>query len=56
VGLFSVIRLMRITRVTWIFSVSRGLTFIGFVCVVKAIRVIITLSEYAKEREAPSES
>jgi hypothetical protein len=38
------------------FCVIRGLTFIGFVCVVKAIRVIITLSEYAKEREAPSES
>ena len=38
------------------FCVSRGLTFIGFVCVVKAIRVIITQSEYAKEREAPSES
>jgi hypothetical protein len=48
VALFSVIRLMRIARVTWIFfCVIRGLTFIGFVCVVKAIRVIITLSEYA---------
>jgi hypothetical protein len=39
-----------IYNVIWVF-----LTFIAFVRVVKAKRVIITLSEYAKEREAPSE-
>jgi hypothetical protein len=38
-------------RVTWIYSVIRD--FFAFVRVVKAIRVIITLSEYAKERKAP---
>ena len=48
-------KIMKIARLTWIVSAIRVFKFIGFVCVVKAIRVIITLNEYAKEREAPSE-
>ena len=50
-----VIWLMRTARVTWIISVIQVFKFIGFVSVIKAKRVIITLNEYAKEREAPSE-
>ncbi len=50
-----VIWLMRAARVTWIISVVQVFTFIGFVSVIKAVRVIITLNEYAKKREAPSE-
>jgi len=56
VGLFSVIRLMRIARVLGFIALFGVFTFIGFVCVVEAIRFIIMLSEYAKEREASSES
>ena len=55
VGVFMVIWLMRTARVTWIISVIQVFKFIGFVSVIKAKRVIITLDEYAKEREAPSE-
>ena len=54
-GLFSVIRLMRIARVLGFIALFGVFTFIGFVCVVEAIRFIIMLSEYAKERETPSE-
>ena len=43
-----VIRLMRTARVTWIINVIQVIKFIGFVCVIKAKRVIITLNEYAK--------
>ncbi len=50
-GLFRVIRNMRILR----FNVIRAFTVIGFVCVAEARMVIITLNEYAKEHEAPSE-
>jgi hypothetical protein len=46
---------MRTGRVTWIISVIQVFKFNGFISVIKAIRVIITLNEYAKEREAPSE-
>ena len=46
---------MTVARLTWIISVIQVFKFIGFVCVVKARRVIIMLNEYAKEREAPSE-
>ena len=52
-GVFMVIWLMRTARVTWIISVIQVFKFIGFVSVIKAVRVIITLNEYAKEREAP---
>ena len=55
-GLFSVIRLMRIARVLGFIALFGVFTFIGIVCVVEAIRFIIMLSEYAKEREASSES
>jgi hypothetical protein len=37
------------------YSFIQVFKFIGFVSVIKAIRVIITLNEYAKEREALSE-
>jgi ABC-type microcin C transport system permease subunit YejE len=43
-----VIWLMRTARVTWIISVIHVFKFIGFVCVIKAKRVIVTLNEYAK--------
>jgi ABC-type microcin C transport system permease subunit YejE len=43
-----VIWLMRTGRVTWIISVIQVFKFIGFVCVIKAKRVIITLHEYGK--------
>ena len=43
-----VIWLMRTARVTWIISVIQVFKFIGFVCVIKAKRVIVTLNEYAK--------
>jgi E3 ubiquitin-protein ligase DOA10 len=55
VWVFMVIWLMRTVRVTWIISVIQVFKFIGFVSVIKAKGVIITLNEYAKEREAPSE-
>ncbi len=44
----------RTARITWIISVIQIFKFIGYVSVIKAIRVIVTLNEYAKEREAPS--
>jgi hypothetical protein len=40
--------LMRTARLTWTISVIHVFTFIGFVSVIKAVRVIITLNEYAK--------
>ena len=43
-----VIWLMRTARVTLIISAIQVFTFIGFVSVIKAVRVIITLNEYAK--------
>ncbi len=43
-----VIRHIRTARVTWIVSVIQVFKFIGFVCVIKARRVILTLNEYAK--------
>jgi hypothetical protein len=43
-----VIQLMRTGRVTWIISVIQVFKFIGFVSVIKARRVILTLNEYAK--------
>ncbi len=43
-----VIKLMRTGRVTWIISVIQVFIFIGFVSVIKAKRVIITINEYAK--------
>ncbi len=43
-----VIWLMRTARATWIISVIQVFTFIGFVSVIKAVRVIITLNQYAK--------
>jgi hypothetical protein len=46
---------MRTARVTWIIRVIQVFKFIGSVSVIKAKRVIITLNEYAKEREAQSE-
>jgi hypothetical protein len=39
---------MRTARVTWIISVIQVFKFIGFVCVIEARRVIITINEYAK--------
>jgi hypothetical protein len=54
-GFFMVVWSMRIAGVTWIISVIRVFKFIRFVYVVKVIRLIITLDEYSKEREAPSE-
>jgi hypothetical protein len=50
-----VIWLMRTARVTWIISVIQVFKFVGFVSVIKAIKVIVTLNEYGKKREAPSE-
>ena len=52
---FRVIRFMSIARATLSFSVIRVFKFFGFDSVIKAMRVIIRLNEYAKEREAPSE-
>jgi hypothetical protein len=43
-----VIWLMRTARVTWIISVIQVFIFIGFICVIKAKSVIVTLNEYAK--------
>jgi hypothetical protein len=43
-----VIWLMRAARVTWIITVIQVYKFIEFVSVIKAVRVIITLNEYAK--------
>ena len=56
-GVFMVIWLMRTARVTWIISVIQVFKFIGFVSVIKAVRVIITLNEYANASRsgAPSE-
>jgi hypothetical protein len=57
------IRLLDFVGFKWLFCL-RGLLgiwiiqvfkFIGFVSVIKAIRDIVTLNEYAKKREAPSE-
>ena len=39
---------MKTARVTWIINVIQVFKFIGFVPVIKAVRVIITLNEYAK--------
>jgi hypothetical protein len=39
---------MRTTRVTWIITVTQMFKLSGFVPVIKAVRVIITLNEYAK--------
>jgi hypothetical protein len=39
---------MRTARATWIFSVIQVFKFIGFVSVIKAVRVIIKLVEYTK--------
>ena len=50
-----VIWLTRTARVTWIISVIQVFKLIGFVSVIKAIRVVVTLNEYAKKRETPSE-
>jgi hypothetical protein len=44
-----IIWLMRSGRVTLIISVIQVFYFIGFVSVIKAIRVYITINEYAKE-------
>ncbi len=49
-----VIRLMRTARVTWIISVIQVFKFIGFVCVIKAKWVIITLNEYANASRSVS--
>ncbi len=48
-GFLMIIWLMRTARVTWIISAIQVFKFIGFVSVIKAIRVIITINEYAKE-------
>ncbi len=54
-GVLMFIWLMRTARVTWIISIIQVFKFFGFVSVIKAKRVFITLNEYVKEREAPSE-
>jgi ABC-type microcin C transport system permease subunit YejE len=54
-GVVMVIWLMSTARVTWIISVVQVFTFIGFVSVIKAKRVIVTLNEYAKNCEELSE-
>ena len=46
-----VIWLMRTARVTWIISVIQVFNFIGFVSLIKAKRVIITLNEAPSERK-----
>jgi hypothetical protein len=43
-----IIWLMRTARITWIISVIQVFKLNGFVSVIKSIRVIITLNEYAK--------
>ena len=43
-----VIWLRRTARVSWIINIIQVFKFIGFVSVIKAIRVITTLNEYAK--------
>ncbi len=43
-----VIWLRRTARVSWIISVIQVFNLIGFVYVIRAVRVIITLNEYAK--------
>ena len=43
-GVFMVIWLMMTARLTWIISVIQVFQFIGFVCVIKAKRVIFTLN------------
>ena len=40
--------LRRTARVSWIVNVIQVFEFIGFVYVIRAVRVIITLNEYAK--------
>ncbi len=54
-GLLRIIRIMRISTVTYICKVIRAFTFIAFVCVADATMTIISLNQYVKEREAPSE-
>jgi hypothetical protein len=43
-----VIWLMSTARVTWVISVIQVFKFIGFVSVIMAQRVVITLNKYAK--------
>ncbi len=43
-----VIWLMRAGRVIWIISIIQVFTCFGFVCVITAKKVIVTLNEYAK--------
>jgi hypothetical protein len=47
-GVLMVIWLRRTARVSWIVSVIQGFKLIGFVYVIRSIRLIITLNEYAK--------
>ncbi len=47
-GGFMVVWLMRTARVTWTINVIQVFKFIGFVSVIKAVKVVITLNEYAK--------
>jgi hypothetical protein len=50
-----IVWLMRTARVTWIISAIQVFKFISFASVIKAIRIIITLNEYAKEHDAKNE-
>ena len=43
-----VIWLVKTARVTWIITVIQVFKFIGFASLIKAVRVIVTLNEYAK--------
>ncbi len=54
-GLFRVVRLMKWLGLLRFLTLFVSYTFIAFVCAAKAIMVIITQNEYAKEREAPSD-
>ena len=47
-GVLMVIWLRRTARVSWIINIIQVFKFIGFVYVIRAVRVIITLNEYAK--------
>ena len=47
-GVFNGYWLRRTARVSWIINVIQVFKFIGFVYVIRAVRVIITLNEYAK--------
>jgi hypothetical protein len=42
------IRLLSVVRIPQVITVIRVFTFTAFVCVAKAIMVIVTLNEYAK--------